>query len=225
MLRRPLLYAAIWTVLVGTGLVLMQGYMSTPGTAQAAPMTLPTDVKVPHEAGQPHVVVFVHRGCPCSRSTLNQLAAVQQGGIQRTIVFVGREGKDTRNGRDLESLAQRIGDRVMQDPSGSLAERFGAQTSGHVVAFDEKGELAYAGGLTPGRGMVGPAGGVIALHDILAGQAPEHDVLPVFGCPLTPTSKQKEPIDPGEGDALPACCQQAPSDDDPATARKEELSR
>jgi hypothetical protein len=70
------------------------------------------------------------------------------------------------------------------DPGGVEAARFGAKTSGHVVAYDEQGTLAFAGGITPARGHVGDNMGRRSLERVLAGSTAVDATRVVLGCSL-----------------------------------------
>jgi hypothetical protein len=74
--------------------------------------------------------------------------------------------------------------RFVPDPDAVLSAAFGGLTSGFLVAFDPEGRTAFAGGLTPRRGMVGPAAGVEALRDLIGSESPTVERAEVFGCPL-----------------------------------------
>ena len=65
------------------------------------------------------------------------------------------------------------------------AWRFGASTSGEVVAYDEEGQLRFHGSITRGRGHEGRNPGVDALHQFLNDQVQDLVETPLFGCALT----------------------------------------
>lgn len=190
-MKRPyIIVALLWVAVVGMGMTQLHGYMNTPGQADAAPTSLSVGDGFERLPGQPHMLVFIHRQCPCSKATLQQLIDQGEKSLPMTVVWIGDADDAGRNAKALQALADRLKAQTLSDTDGRLAERFGARTSGHVVVYDADGALAYTGGLTPGRGMVGPSGGVLALVDIAGGQAPDHAALPVFGCPLTHTKTQ-----------------------------------
>ncbi|MBI3721401.1 MAG: hypothetical protein HY248_02520 [Fimbriimonas ginsengisoli] len=81
--------------------------------------------------------------------------------------------------------ASRIpGVRVVQDPDGALARRFGARTSGQTLLYDAPGRLTFNGGITALRGHSGDNDGSDAVVSLLLGQSPKHRLTPVFGCAL-----------------------------------------
>lgn len=75
---------------------------------------------------------------------------------------------------------------VMADPDGSIAEAFGAETSGHVLFYGAEGELKYSGGITDSRGHEGPSTGA----DYIKMSFTANDIATnakdglTFGCPL-----------------------------------------
>src|SRR6185436_9029457 len=79
---------------------------------------------------------------------------------------------------------------VVEDPRGADSRRFGVVTSGHVLLYDATGRLRYSGGLTPARGQQGESAGKNAFEALLAGDAADRDVHPVFGCPLLDSSER-----------------------------------
>jgi hypothetical protein len=75
------------------------------------------------------------------------------------------------------------------DRDATEARRFGAETSGFVLAFDPGGHLAFSGGITPSRGHEGDNPGLqSAVRFVNSGELPEAQAkTPVFGCALFST--------------------------------------
>ena len=89
------------------------------------------------------------------------------------------------------ALAAVPGLRVVLDPGGAEARRFGVATSGHLLLFDTRGGLIFSGGITPGRGQHGDSASRAALLGRILGAGGCGPENPVFGCPLaTPRSAQ-----------------------------------
>ena len=87
---------------------------------------------------------------------------------------------------DLWNSAQQIPDvDVRIDYQGEMAARFGAQTSGHVVLYDDSGRLVFSGGITAARGHEGDNLGANTIVSLIKGDKSGNDQSPVFGCPLT----------------------------------------
>jgi hypothetical protein len=120
--------------------------------------------------------MFIHPDCPCTRASLAELGQIDPWGARILVVADGLG--------DMWDEGARLGFTLVLDPAGLEATRFGARTSGHVVAYDAHGTLRYSGGITGSRGHVGDNVGRRTLQAILAGNG-DHDVHhPVFGCGL-----------------------------------------
>jgi hypothetical protein len=104
---------------------------------------------------------------------------------------------------DLWHTAQTIpGAKIVTDPNGAEARRFGAQTSGETLVYDSEGQLQFSGGITTARGHEGDSAGKSAVLEILNHRETEFQKTPVYGCSIAPcvvapeaakTSKQDSP--------------------------------
>ena len=74
--------------------------------------------------------------------------------------------------------------RVVLDPDGREARRFGVKGSGHVLLYEPSGDLVFSGGITPSRGHEGDNPGRSAVIDLINGGRAAVHRTPVFGCPL-----------------------------------------
>ena len=169
----------------------MIAYQATPGRPAAAPRAWPAASKLPRSAGAYTLVVFVHPRCPCSRATVANLAVLMAhcpaGRVTTTVAFVRPPGVPAgweRTGL-WTSAAAIPGVTVVADEGGREAAAFGAATSGQAVLFDVAGRVAFAGGLTPGRGHAGDSGGAAAVRALVCGGPADVTATPVFGCPLS----------------------------------------
>ncbi|WP_439631771.1 RedB protein [Gemmata sp.] len=181
---------AAWAALVAAGFAAWDRYDRTPGAAGTAP---------PHGRG-PGVTAYLHPHCPCSRATVSELAALADGAGSGavTVVFVLPPGTEPgwERGPALDA-AGRLGLAVRCDAGGAEALADGAATSGHVVARDAAGRVAFAGGVTPARGRAGACPGRSAVAAVLAGGEPPVPDAPVFGCPLfSPACEREGPCRP-----------------------------
>jgi hypothetical protein len=70
------------------------------------------------------------------------------------------------------------------DTGAVEAVRFGAQTSGLTLLFNEQGECLFSGGITASRGHAGDNIGRQAIVSCLANQRPQTNRAPTFGCAL-----------------------------------------
>jgi len=122
-------------------------------------------------------VVFAHPACQHAQSTMKELAEVLAGRQDRAVVHVIFAPGEKLEQSDAWQLAQKLeGADVRVDPNGSEIRRFGARTSGQILAFDPRGTLLFRGGITAGRDR---------LVARLAGVASDLAQAPVFGCALT----------------------------------------
>lgn len=159
---------AAWLVALAVGGAFAWRYMTTAGEAHETPLAWPSETEVPRRIGEATVVMFVSPDCPCSRASLRELAAL---GGHPIVVAMGAVP------RDASTAFAWLAD------DGSEAARFGAATSGFVVAYDADGVLQFSGGITPARGHEGPNIGRDQLAAVIAGK-PLGDTHAVFGCAL-----------------------------------------
>ncbi len=182
----PMLSAA----LLAFGMAGLNTYMATPGTAGTTPASWPDDAPFARESGRWTFVLAAHPKCPCTRATADQIlktmTRAQDDATLVVLSFTTDDKPDTAGPGVLSSLAHLPNVRFLPDPEGRLSARFGALTSGHLVAFDAAGITRFSGGLTPSRGMVGPATGLAVIEDLLAGRTPKTESAAVYGCPLCP---------------------------------------
>lgn len=157
--------------------------------------------------------MFAHPRCPCTKASLAELeslAAKAKNRFHATVVFY--QPTDTQSianasriepfdwtNTALVKLARSIpGVRVTFDRDGALANRFGAETSGHTVVYSSDGRLLFSGGITGSRGHLGDNAGFQTVLNILSGMPARfahNDTTPVFGCdlfnPCTPSQTAK----------------------------------
>ncbi len=168
----------MWCALVVIGASTLYVYKGTAGDSELAPSEWPTASALLHEGIT--VVMFVHPECPCTRASIAELATVIRAKKPGTLTIVVGGDPDRVGGR-LDALH---GARVVIDRDGVEAARFGAKTSGHVVAYDARGTLAFSGGITPARGHIGDNIGRQSLERVLAGRSPTDERRAVLGCSL-----------------------------------------
>lgn len=171
---------AAWIFAAAAGTVAFHWSMSTPGRASASPVSI-------DRPGRTTVLYFAHPHCQCSTATIDELAKRAEAGEADITVVITGPAADVPGWRESANAAAALRHgalRVTHDPEGSLAERFGALTSGHTVIYDDEGQLAFSGGLTSARGMVGPSRGLDALDRAISGRAVDVADAPVFGCTL-----------------------------------------
>lgn len=180
---------AAWGLAVAGGMLLMAAYAASPGEAGAPPVRWPAGTAIPLDGRRPTLLIFVHPRCPCSRASLDELAALLDrcGGrvAARAVVYRPRHGDEGWSPPDLRrALAGIPGLDVCTDLDGEEARRFAVATSGHVVLYGPRGDRLFSGGITAGRGERGDSPGRAALLGRILGGSGEYPECPVFGCPL-----------------------------------------
>jgi len=182
--RRGALVAA-WLLLVVAGLLVLIDHGAAPGAPAAAPERWPAGSRVGRSAGLATLVVFAHPGCPCTRATLAELArlAPELAGRASVEVVLAEVAGAEEDGQGIRAAAAAIpGVRIATDPRGVERRRFGALTSGQVLLYDAAGKLAFAGGITPGRGHEGDSFGAAAIRSFVRGERLAGERARVFGC-------------------------------------------
>ncbi len=180
---------AVWGIAIGAGMLLMHAYASRPGDPGNPPVRWPVPSRPERDSDRPHLLIFLHPRCPCSRASVTELTAILarcDGRLTARAVLFRPAAQDDSwfEPELLAALADIPGLEITPDPDGEEARRFGVATSGHVLLFDAQGDLKFSGGLTPGRGQYGNATGRSALLARLVDPSPRGQDEPVFGCPL-----------------------------------------
>lgn len=172
-------------------------YETTPGAVGPVSSSWPAGSIVSRQPDKPILLMFAHPHCPCTRASVSELAQIMAhaiGKVNACVLFVkpanaGPDWDDT----DLRASAAAIpGVTVVTDENGNEAARFGAETSGHTLVFDNHGALLFTGGITASRGHSGNNAGESAVLAAITQQPLERGRTPVFGCSLT-----KRPTMPG----------------------------
>jgi hypothetical protein len=133
--------------------------------------------------------MLAHPHCTCTRASLGELAeAIARARVRpRTyVVFMapetlGRGWEMTDLWRTAASLPDVT---VVRDEDGREARRFGAETSGQTLLYDEHGALVFNGGITGARAHAGDNAGRQSLVALLNLASAERARTNVFGCPL-----------------------------------------
>ena len=183
------LAAALWLVCASVGLYFVWAYDNSPGVAAQAPQAWPSRTALVRAADRPTLVLLAHPQCDCTRATLGELAEVlaRTPAPPKTYVLFLRptiftEGWEQtalwRTARSLPNVT------VLRDDDGAEARRFGAETSGQTLLYDERGTLAFSGGITGARGHAGDNGGRATLLALLSRSGGDRRGSNVFGCPL-----------------------------------------
>lgn len=198
--RGWLLAIVAWTAVVVVGLWVAGDYAATAGTRGDSPATWPADAAFAPNPGKQTLVMFAHPRCPCTRASLSELdrlMAAAADDVEAYVLVARPAALDTTwVETDLVAHARRIPrTRVIEDPGSLEAARFGAQTSGHLFVFDERGTLQLSGGLTSARGHEGQSLGRDDVLAVLSRRDPIARTHEVFGCPIAASPAASPPAD------------------------------
>lgn len=178
--------ATLWLGAVVGGLGLASAYEARAGISADAPRAWPPRTRIARREGRVTVLLFAHPLCPCTRASVRELQRIAARGRERvdiTVVLAGAPAEPSALGVD-ESVVRRLLPTATVLVGEDEARTFSVRTSGQVLAYDERGALAFAGGITPGRGHEGPSVGGDDLLRIALGESPSRGHARVFGCAL-----------------------------------------
>ena len=187
------LFAVTWIAAVAFGMRILFRYENTPGRVGALSQAWPAE-QIERTPDRPTLVMLAHPHCPCTAASVGELAQIMarlQGRVAAYVLFVkpkgaGSDWEDTDLRRSAEAIP---GVKVVFDPDGAEARRFGAETSGHTQLFGTNGRLLFSGGITASRGHAGYNAGEHAIIALVNNQTPARTQTLVFGCSLASRSK------------------------------------
>ena len=189
MLTRWLLTSAT-ALAVALGWYQLFTFSSTPGAQLTAPAHWPREISSPSLSSHaPLLLVFVHPQCSCTQATLQQLGQILSSTrttIQIALVVYRSQAVNPETSYVTFEPAKFLQTpaRIVPDPNGRLARRFGAATSGEIVLYAAGGQLLFQGGITPMRSQAGPSLGADALRNALTTGRTQIRAASVFGCPI-----------------------------------------
>jgi len=180
---------ALWIAAIGAGFGLLAEFDSTAGAAGESPEQWPGAAEIVHTPGRASLLMFAHPRCPCTRTSLTELARIAAEFPDQVDVKVffrlpepeSAEWMNTERWHQAREIPRAA---VAGDPNGNLAARFGAKTSGHVLLYDGAGRLLYSGGITAARAREGESPGGETVVALLRGKSTRISQNAVFGCPL-----------------------------------------
>jgi hypothetical protein len=180
----------IWGLVVGSGIVLLEIYTARPGEAGSPPVLWPEKSLASRDVCRPTLLIFLHPRCRCSRASVAELGTIPSRMGHRVpahaLLFTPTHFPEGR-GRSMieDNLAAFHEVQTWPDREGVEATRSRGATSGHVMLYDERGRLAYSGGITSARGHRGDNDGRAAVIDRILNKGGHQWCSPVFGCPLS----------------------------------------
>jgi hypothetical protein len=184
-----MLAVALWIPLVGYGMGILWRYSNTPGPPATPPPGWPASVPVRPMNGRATLIMFAHPNCPCSRSSIGELAIIMARASEKldahVFFYLPSTEASTWARTDLWETATAIpGVHVIEDREGALARRFGVHTSGQTLLYNAAGRLIFNGGITAARGHSGDNNGRHAVIKLAQGRTVVPNATPVFGCSL-----------------------------------------
>jgi hypothetical protein len=189
--------AFAWLVLVGGGAVWLLSYGETPSSQAHSPTLWPADTQLAKAQGRSTLLMFVHPRCACSRASIEELSRLlshRSKGLSATIVFLQPDGVDsdwsrTSLWRDASLIP---GVSIVTDYAGQLTHKFGVNTSGQTLLYNESGKLLFQGGLTPSRGHSGDSPGKTIILALTGSTSSTSQNCPatscVYGCSMNNAS-------------------------------------
>ncbi len=178
-----------WAAVTVTGIVLLWRYKATPGEPAEAPRRWPAASSIRLSPDRPTLVMLAHPHCPCTRASLDELAALMthfHDRVDAYVLFLKPAGvAEDWDKTGLWDRARGItGLTALRDEGGVEAELFGAKVSGQTLLYDPGGELLFSGGITGSRGHVGDNAGLRRVESLISSRAADRATSPVYGCPL-----------------------------------------
>jgi hypothetical protein len=180
---------AVWLASIGGGFYCLWAYSAGPGAAAQAPREAPPEIRAWQIAGRPLIVMALHPHCPCSQASIDELADVlgwtPDAAELVLLIYKPAGERDSWITPSLAASLARFHPRIVIDADGRRAESLGVRTSGHVIAYDGDGRLAFSGGVTSARGHRGDSFGQEVLRALLRGE-PRAPALtaPTYGCAI-----------------------------------------
>jgi hypothetical protein len=179
----------LWLAVVVAGFGVLSNYQNASGSSGPTPSGWPAQTSIVLDSKRDTLIMFAHPQCPCTRASveeLNHLLARGKNRVTAQVWFYKPSGFPANWARsDLWRSAAAIpGVTVHEDPNGTQARLFGAETSGYVLLYDSGGKLRFKGGITASRGHAGDNAGEDTIVSLLDGQKPILSQTPVYGCSL-----------------------------------------
>jgi hypothetical protein len=165
------LFAITWVAAVAFGMRVLFHYGNTPGRVGTLSQAWPA-AQIERATDRTTLMMLAHSHCSGTAASVGELARIMarlQGRIADYVLFVkpkgaGRDWDDTSLRRSAEAIP---GVKVVFNPDGVEARRFGAKTSGRTLLFGADGRLLFSGGITASQGHAGDNAGERAIVALL----------------------------------------------------------
>ena len=186
-----LVYASglFWLLALLAGTAVFWQYENKAGAAALAPSDWPAKSTLQRVPDRPTLVLLAHPRCPCTRTSIHELARLMaraDGRVMAYVIFIKPDGTEADWERsDTWSRASEIpGVSVIRDDQGLEAQNFDARSSGQTMLYDKDGKLIFSGGITSGRGEEGDNSGETTIASLVNNEKALVHETSVFGCPL-----------------------------------------
>lgn len=180
---------AVWLSAAAAGAWILASYGNAPGAIGQTPQSWPSDSQIVRPSDRPVLVMFAHPQCPCTRasvSELNRLLTRCRGEAAVHVLYIQPPGlpHEWTQSASWKHASEISGVTIGADSDGAEARRFGAESSGYVVLYDQHGKLLFNGGITSARGQAGDNAGANVIVSLVTGQGAQLKKTAVFGCGL-----------------------------------------
>jgi hypothetical protein len=178
-----------WVTAIVAGFRVMVDYELRAGGGAVAPEHWPADSGLQRDSRQPHLVMFAHPQCPCSRASVAELAVIMTrcaNQLKATVCFFDPDAEPEQWTQSAlwRSAAALPGVEVVADRERRIAAKFGSLTSGQAHLFDRDGRRIFSGGITGARGHAGENSGRNFVIALARGEVCTPRNTPVYGCSL-----------------------------------------
>src|SRR5262249_9230239 len=132
------------------------------------------------------VITFFSAHCPCQRAHDERLVALASRYGPSGVAFLAVDSEaDSSLAADVaEAKARRLPFPILSDPTGAVANAFGAQCATYSVLVDTTGRILYRGGIDSDKNHVHADATpylAIAIDQWLAGRTPDPAESKAFG--------------------------------------------
>jgi hypothetical protein len=187
--RWPLISLCLWLVLVAGMFAVLWTFESTAGPQGDPEARWPKDASLKLTEEGRTLLMFAHPRCPCTRASMKELEQVlaKRPGLESARIIFFRPpgaGDDWTDSSLVRTARSMTGVDVSFDEGGLLAQKFGVETSGHVLLYDADETLLFSGGITALRNHEGANAGREAVSALSQGQPSALKETPIYGCPL-----------------------------------------
>jgi hypothetical protein len=181
----------LWALAVIAAFSALTVYSNTAGARGEIVSEWPKASALVRDTEKPTLLVFVHPQCSCSAATIGELDRLMTdiaGKANVHVVFFKPKNKDNEwvESSTWQSVQSIPTVKSEIDIDGVEARKFGVETSGNVLLYDEHGKLKFRGGITPSRAHMGDNLGRDFLLSYFANPslATQLSQASIFGCSI-----------------------------------------